>query len=120
MSSLFVLIPFIAIVAMITYKALQIRGGEEEGGEEIPNLPYVSYLLKEKVLPKLEKIYLRTCCLFSEKSRFIHKTLKKNIYGHYLAFNDAVNGREDICNGGAASFFLKSVTDYKKKLRNRK
>lgn len=105
---------------MIAYKALQIRGKSMENKKETQPLSYIFFLLKEKAFPRFEKECIRAYCLFSKKAIYAHNTLKKNIYGHYSAFSDAVNGREDIVKGGAASFFLKSVADHKKKLRNRK
>ena len=120
MSSLFILIPSFAIVAMIIYKAVKIRGNNKEDERKTVSLSHISYLVKEKILPKFEKVCLHTSCSFSEKAKHLHSTLKKNIHGHYSTFNDAVNGREDVGKGGAASFFLKSVAEHKKKLRSRK
>jgi len=121
MNFLFVLIPSVAIMAMITYKALQTGSVSNENEKETKPLSHVSYVIKEKILPKFEKVCFRARFLFSAKIKNVHETLKENISGHYSTFNDAVNGREDVGNkGGVVSFFLKSVTDHKKKLRNRK
>ena len=120
MSSLFVLIPSVAIISMIAYKAARMHDSGKINKEVAP-LSYVSCLLKEKLLPKFEETCLRTSYLLYVKVVHIHNVLKKNISVHYSTFNNAVNGREDVDNrGGATSFFLKSVADHKKKLRNRK
>ncbi len=55
--------------------------------------------------------------VISIKARPVLKRIKKILINQYNDFFDSVNGKEEIKEKGAASFFLKTVAQHKKEIK---
>ena len=54
------------------------------------------------------------------KARPLIKKIKKMFMDQYNDFFDSVNGKEEVKEKGAASFFLKTVAQHKKEIKDKK
>lgn len=119
--SVILLMSIVGISSLLVYKFIKITGNVH-----IHNVDYNSIhrkytdIIKDSILYIFERVLKKITKTAFIKSRYIYNKAIKHIYNKYLIFVDSMNGKGNVGKKGAASFFLKSVSEYKKEVMKNK
>ncbi len=115
LSSLLIL-SIVGIVILVVYKMVRVGA-------------YVEADMPETAPPavfkeKLSHIYGHICDKGTHsvlpKAKNIYHTVRKSVSDKHVAFTDTVKGKRNTDKKGTASFFLKSVSEHKKAMKDKK
>jgi hypothetical protein len=107
------LISIVGIITLLSYKIVRITGG----GEVNTSGGVSADILKNKLVHLFEHTHRKGAHFVFSRGRDVYNKAGKHVSGRYTVFADAMNGKGDISKKGAASFFLKSVSEHKRKMR---
>ncbi len=103
------LVSIIGITALIVYKILCVNGVEEITSDRI-----LSDDFKKKLRHLFDYICKKSNHYVLPMVRNIFNSIKGRIQNKHIAFTDRMNGKGDTKYKGAASFFLKNISEHKK------
>jgi len=101
------------ITALLSYKIMRMAGG----GESNISNGISADVFKDKVIRLFERTHKKGTHFVLKTSKRAYSKAGKRISERYTVFSDTMNGKGDVSKKGAASFFLKSVSEHKKKIR---
>jgi hypothetical protein len=112
------LISIVGIIALLSYKMVRIA---HTGGEvNINTISGISAdVFKNKLIDLFEHTHRKGAHFVFWGGRYVYNKAGKHVSGKFNEFTDSMNGKGDTSKKGAASFFLKSVSEHKKALHDR-
>ncbi len=113
------LVSLCVVASMLAYKMFKVdKSLEVVSGHDVHKI--VSFHTKsvlKKTSRESVKILRFLFVVISIKARPVLKRIKKILINQYNDFFDSVNGKDEIKEKGAASFFLKTVAQHKKEIK---
>jgi len=109
--SVILLVSTMGLISLLGYKAYKV--GDMAYGNEYLNQ---SDVIKDRLIHILEHVFKNSTRTAFSKGKYVCGVASKHVYKKYSLFSDTMNGKGDISKKGAASFFLKSVSEHKKEV----
>lgn len=118
----FFLASLLVVVSMVAYKMFKMDKDTYIVPEH--DVRRIVSLHTKDVFKKTSKESVKISLFFLgmavTKARPFIKKIKKMFMDQYNDFFDSVNGKEEVKEKGAASFFLKTVAQHKKEIKDKK
>ncbi len=125
MSSIIILfsmlfVSIVGIVALFSYQIMRVAHSEVgKKREDVFSDIIPVDMIKDKCI-YLSKYFYRKCVHFIFiKGKNVYNKAGKHVSDKYIVFSDTMNGKGNVSKKGAASFFLKRVSEHKREMRSK-